>query len=159
MARRIGVEVDDVEGHLLRWEDLTGQEVTIRMEDGTEVQGHLKYPEEARGDDTEGHGWLKGGRIDLEVADTQAHLLTVANERGAPVYVRFPDGDEVKGHGVVVRVEDTTGDETEGHWVKIRGEDATSEDTEGHKMRAREDTTGDDVEGHRIVTPPQSDIP
>jgi hypothetical protein len=77
-------------------EDLTGQAVTVRMKDGTEVEGHMPYKrEDLAGDDTEGHVWK---RIDLEVDDTQANMLTAANERGEPVYVRFPDGVEVKGH-------------------------------------------------------------
>jgi hypothetical protein len=75
--------------------DLTGQEVTVRMDDGTEVQGHaLKYKEDMTGDDTEGHR----KRIDLEVDDTQANMLKAATDKGEPVYVRFPDGAEVTGH-------------------------------------------------------------
>jgi hypothetical protein len=99
--KRIRVEPDDTEGQIpFKREDLSGQEVTIRMEDGTEVQGHAfraKY-EHTKGDYTE----RLGGRynsIDVEVDDTQAHMLQAATERGEPVYVRFPNGEEVKGHG------------------------------------------------------------
>ena len=36
-ALEYGIELDDVEGHRVSgWEDMTGQEVTVRMDDGTE---------------------------------------------------------------------------------------------------------------------------
>jgi hypothetical protein len=49
--------MDDGKGHWVwRKESPTGQEVTIRMEDGTEVQGHVYKPriEDTGGEDTEG---------------------------------------------------------------------------------------------------------
>jgi hypothetical protein len=113
--RRIRIEPVDVEGDIpFKREDLSGQEVTIRMEDGTEVQGHAFRADykHTKGDYTE----RLGGRynsIDVEVDDTQANLLA-ATERGEPVYVRFPDGTEVRGHGLK-RGEDTTGEDVEGH--------------------------------------------
>jgi hypothetical protein len=62
------------------------------------VQGHLvRIKEDTTGEDTEGHG-LRARVIDLEVEDTQANMLRAATDRGEPVYVRFPDGAEVKGH-------------------------------------------------------------
>jgi hypothetical protein len=151
MPFRFRVELDDVEGHISRYkfEDLTGEAVTIRTESGDEVQGHagkLKFVDqsgqEVEGhvgrykfektdptqDDTEGHGF-KFKAIELEVDDAQAHLLQTAGDRGEPVYVRFPDGAEVTGHRI--------------RW----GEDTTGEDVEGHR-RSYEDQTGDDVEGH-----------
>jgi small nuclear ribonucleoprotein (snRNP)-like protein len=97
--RRIRIEPVDVERDIpFKREDLSGQEVTIRMEDGTEVQGHAFRAdyEHTKGDYTE----RLGGRynsIDVEVDETQANLLAAA-ERGEPVYVRFPDGTEVQGH-------------------------------------------------------------
>jgi hypothetical protein len=95
--KRIRIEPDDTEGHGFKFkEDLTGQAVTVRMEDGTEVEGHVFRREDLTGEDTKGHGLKRG--IDLEVDDTQAHLLAAVNERGEPVYVRFPDDDDVRGH-------------------------------------------------------------
>ena len=105
MPYRSGIELDDVEARY--GEDMTGQEVTVRLEDGTEVQGQLhKYREDMTGDDTEAHS----GRIDLEVDDAQADVLKAANDRGEPVYVRFPDGAEVRGHTYYL-----TGDDVEGY--------------------------------------------
>jgi hypothetical protein len=107
---------DDVEGHMpyRHAEDLSGQEVTIRMGDGTEVHGHgWKFPEDQRGDDIEGSGRYYG--IELEVDDTEANLLTAASDRGEPIHVRFPDGAEVRGHPFYKFREDTTGEDTEGH--------------------------------------------
>jgi hypothetical protein len=97
-------------------EDLSGQAVTVRMEDGTEVEGHVvRYgKEDLTGEDTAGHGIRIRG-IDLEVDDTRANLLAAANERGEPVYVRFPDGAEVKGHAMKIKGEDLTGEDTSGH--------------------------------------------
>ena len=114
-SKRIRIEPDDTEGQVpFKREDLSGQEVTIRMEDGTEVQGRAFRAdyEHTKGDYTE----RLGGRynsIDVEVEDTQANLLA-ATERGEPVYVRFPDGAEVSGHAFK-RSEDMTGEDTEGH--------------------------------------------
>jgi TATA-binding protein-associated factor Taf7 len=142
MPLKFRVEMDDVEGHMpLRFkEDMTGKEVTVRLEDGTEVRGHaLRFKEDTRGDDTEGHMPLR--HVELEVDDSQAHLLKTAGEKGEPIYVGFPDGAEVQGH-----------------YFRVK-EDTTGEDAEGHAYKFREDTKGDDVEGRRIVTPPQSDIP
>jgi hypothetical protein len=77
MPFKIKVEMEDAEGHALRVkEDLTGQAVIIRMEDGTEVQGHIyKRGEDMTGEDAEGHIYK---RIDLEVDDAQANLLRAA---------------------------------------------------------------------------------
>ena len=115
MPIRYKIEPDDTEGHAFKLrEDLTGQAVTIRMEDGTEVEGHVyKFKEDTTGDDTEGHAY-RAKYIDLEEDDTQATLLRAATNRGEPVYVRFPDGAEVKGHGFRFP-EDTKGEDTEGH--------------------------------------------
>jgi hypothetical protein len=97
--KRIRIEPDDTEGHVWKREDLTGQAVTVRMEDGTEVEGHaFKVKEDLTGEDAEGHLMKRG--IDLEVDDTQANLLRAANDRGEPVYVRFPDDADVQGHVV-----------------------------------------------------------
>ncbi len=100
MPARYGIQLDDVEGHMPAkyGEDLTGQEITVRMDDGTEVQGHgLRSFEDMTGEDTEGH---RVPRIELEVDDTQANLLRAATDKGEPVYVRFPEGAEVRGHGL-----------------------------------------------------------
>jgi hypothetical protein len=109
-SKRIGIEPDDTEGHIpFKREDLSGQEVTIRMEDGTEVQGRAfraKY-EHTKGDYTE----RLGGRyntIELEVDDTRANVLEAVTDRGEPIHIRFPDGAEVTGHALR-RGEDTTG--------------------------------------------------
>jgi len=119
MANKFRIEVEDVEGHTVRGkiEDMTGQPVTIRMEDGAEVQGHYKYREDMTGDDdVAGHSRL----IDLEVDDTQANMLAAANERGEPIYVRFPDGAEVTGHGTRWGFyEDATGEDAEGHGTRF----------------------------------------
>jgi hypothetical protein len=99
-SRRITIQPDDTEGHIpFKREDLSGQEVTVRLEDGSEVQGHafLAKSEHTKGDYTE----RLGGRsniIDLEVDDREADVLRAATDKGEPVYVRFPDGAEVKGH-------------------------------------------------------------
>jgi hypothetical protein len=100
MSLRYKIELDDVEGHKLRWgEDLTGQEVTIRTESDDEVEGHTARVEsvDMTGDDTEGHMPLRY-RVELEVDDAQAHLLQMASDKGEPIHVRFPDDAEVKGH-------------------------------------------------------------
>jgi hypothetical protein len=94
MPFKIKVEMEDAEGHALRVkEDLTGQAVIIRMEDGTEVQGHIfKRGEDLTGEEAEGHAFrvrsedMTGEdaeghiykRIDLEVDDAQANLLRAA---------------------------------------------------------------------------------
>jgi hypothetical protein len=108
--KRIRIEPDDTEGHIpFKREALSGQEVTIRMEDSTEVQGRAfraKY-EHTKGDYTE----RLGGRynsIELEVDDTRADMLKAATDRGEPIHIRFPDGAEVTGHALR-RGEDTTG--------------------------------------------------
>jgi hypothetical protein len=108
--KRIRLEPDDTGGHIpFKREDLSGQEVTIRMEDGTEVQGHAfraQY-EHTKGDYTE----RLGGRynsIELEVDDTRANMLKAATDRGEPIHIRFPDGAVVTGHAPR-RGEDTTG--------------------------------------------------
>jgi hypothetical protein len=112
---RISIEPDDAAGHVpfKREDDLSGQEVTIRMEDGTEVQGRAfraKY-EHTKGDYTERLGG-RYNRIEVEVDDAQADLLKAASDRGEPIHVRFPDGAEVTGHRWK---SDTTGEDTEGH--------------------------------------------
>jgi hypothetical protein len=57
--KRISIEPDDVEGHVFKaeFEDLSGREVTVRLEDGTEVQGHVYRlgKEDMTGDDVEDH--------------------------------------------------------------------------------------------------------
>ncbi|MFN2489876.1 MAG: hypothetical protein ABR529_09100 [Actinomycetota bacterium] len=74
------------------YENFQGKDVTVRLEDGTEVQGHVgKW-----GEDTEGHAGKWG--IELEVFDTEANMLQAATDRGESVYVRLPDEAEVKGH-------------------------------------------------------------
>jgi hypothetical protein len=139
---RISIEPDDPAGHVpFKREDLGGQEVTIRLEDGTEVQGRAfraKY-EHSKGDYTERLGG-RYNRIEVEVDDTQANLLKAASDRGEPIHVRFPDGAEVTGHRLRV------------------GEDATGEEIEGHGKKMHEDTTGDGTEGHGIVSSPPSNI-
>jgi hypothetical protein len=147
VRRRISFEPEDVEGHGGRWTEETapekGQEATIRLQDGAEVQGHLYFErEDMSGEDVEGH--LRR-RIELEVDDTAANMLRAATDRGEPVYVRFPDGAEVQGHVTP----------QEGRGMRIPPQ--ADEDTEGHRAR-RQGATGDDVEGHRI-TPPQPNIP
>ncbi|MFN2489373.1 MAG: hypothetical protein ABR529_06500 [Actinomycetota bacterium] len=67
------------------------------MEDGTEVEGHIRR-EDQTGEDTEGHV-IRVRYVDQSGDDTQANLLRAATDKGEPVYVRFPDGAEVKGHG------------------------------------------------------------
>jgi hypothetical protein len=111
--KRIRIEPDDTESHIpFKREDLSGQEVTIRMEDGTEVKGHAfraKY-EHSKGDYTE----RLGGRynsIELEVDDTGANMLKAATDRGEPIHIRFPDGGEVTGH-VLRRGEELPVDDT-----------------------------------------------
>jgi hypothetical protein len=116
-GKKITIMPDDTEGHGYRWEDLTGQEVTVRLEDGTEVEGHLyrgkidmtgedteghgRKNEDMTGDDTEGH--RRRHALDLEVDDTAANLLRAATDRGEPVHVRFPDEDDVQGHRASVK--------------------------------------------------------
>jgi hypothetical protein len=108
--KRITIQPDDIEGHIpFKREDLSGQEVTVRLEDGSEVQGHafLARHEHTKGDYTE----RLGGRynsIELEVDDTRANMLKAATDRGEPIHIRFPDGAEVTGHALR-RGEDTTG--------------------------------------------------
>jgi hypothetical protein len=98
--KRITIQPDDTEGHIpFKREDLSGQEVTVRVEDGSEVQGHafLARHEHTKGDYTE----RLGGRsniIELEVGDSEADVLRAVTDKGEPLYVRFPDGAEVKGH-------------------------------------------------------------
>jgi hypothetical protein len=146
--------MDDVEGHGSRYnfEDLRGEAVTIRTESSDEVQGHIsrvkfvdQTGQEVEGhsarwkyekidptqDDTEGHA-SRIKYVELEVDDAQAHLLQTANDRGEPVYVRFPDGAEVTGHRF--------------KWPVYMDPDA---EVEGHRSRRGEDLTGDDVEGHK----------
>jgi hypothetical protein len=95
---------------------MLGQEVTVRMDDGTQVQGHISRVRfeditgrdtkdqggrirfektDPFGDYTEGHGFK---RIELEVDDAQAKLLSAASDRGEPVYVRFSDENDVQTH-------------------------------------------------------------
>ncbi|MFN2488510.1 MAG: hypothetical protein ABR529_01970 [Actinomycetota bacterium] len=166
MPYRYGIELDDVEGHMpFRYEDLSGREVTIRLEDGTEVRGHGYYRggEDTRGEDTEGHAYKWNG-IELEVDDTQANLLRAASDRGEPVYVRFPDGAEVKGHGY--RLPPKEGEtpeqvaEVKGHGFRLPPKEAEkperAAEVSGHGGRWTEDAKeGDadkeeqeDAEGH-----------
>jgi hypothetical protein len=93
-----------------------GQEVTVRMDDGTQVQGHISRirfeditgsdtkdqagrirfeKTDPAGDDTEGHSFK---RIELEIDDGLAKLLRAASDRGEPVYVRFSDENDVQTH-------------------------------------------------------------
>jgi small nuclear ribonucleoprotein (snRNP)-like protein len=106
----------DVEGHRYKtWEDMQGQEVTVRVNDGTEVQGHISRIrfENMTGSDTKGQArrirfepmdtsgedsGCQGKRIELKVGDAQAKLLRAATDRGESVYVRFSDEDDVRGH-------------------------------------------------------------
>jgi hypothetical protein len=108
--KRIRIEPDDTEGPIpFKREDLSGQEVTIRMEDGTEVEGRAfraKY-EHTKGDYTE-HLGGRYSSIEVEVDDTRANMLKGATDRGEPIHIRFPDGAEVTGHAPR-RGEDTTG--------------------------------------------------
>jgi hypothetical protein len=120
MGYRIKVELEDVEGHGFRYsgEDLTGQGATIRLQGGTEVQGHvIKRGEDLTGEEAEGHALRVRGedmtgedteghlfkRIDLEVDDAQANLLRAATDKGELIYVRFPDGAEIQGHAYRVK--------------------------------------------------------
>jgi hypothetical protein len=109
-------EPEDVAGHRYKsWEDMQGQEVTVRVDDGTEVQGHISRIrfENMTGSDTKGQArrirfeqmdpsgedtGCQGKRIELKVGDAQAKLLRAATDRGECVYVRFSDEDDVRGH-------------------------------------------------------------
>lgn len=116
VSPRYKIEPEDVEGHRYKsWEDMQGQEVTVRVDDGTEVRGHISRVrlENMTGSDTEGQArrirfeqispsgedtGCQGKRIELKVGDAQAKLLRAATDRGEPVYVRFLDEDDVRGH-------------------------------------------------------------
>jgi hypothetical protein len=121
VSLRYKIEPGDVEGHRYKtWEDMQGQEVTVRVNDGTEVQGHISRirfenmtgsgtkdqarrirfePMDPSGEDT----GCQGKRIELKVGDAQAKLLRAATDRGESVYVRFSDEDDVRGHLYRVR--------------------------------------------------------
>jgi hypothetical protein len=92
---------------------MQGQEVTVRVDDGTEVQGHISRIrfENMTGSDAKGQArrieqmgpsgedtGYQGKRIELEVGDAQARLLRAATDRGERVYVRFSDEVDVRGH-------------------------------------------------------------
>jgi hypothetical protein len=115
VSLRYKIEPGDVEGHRYKtWEDMQGQ-VTVRVNDGTEVQGHISRIrfESVTGSDTKGQArrirfepmdpsgedtGCQGKRIELKVGDAQAKLLRAATDRGESVYVRFSDEDDVRGH-------------------------------------------------------------
>jgi hypothetical protein len=114
---RYKIEPGDVEGHRHNgWEDMPGRDVSVRMDDGTEVQGRINgvrfedvdgsdtngqagrlgfEKTDPSGGDTEGHGFK---HIELEVDDALAKLVRAASDRGEPVYVRFSDENDVQGH-------------------------------------------------------------
>jgi hypothetical protein len=95
---------------------MQGQEVTVRIDDGPQVQGHIRRIrfEDITGSDTKGQGgrpriekthpcgdYTEGHgfkRIELEVDDAQAKLLRVAADGGDPIYVRFSDEDGARTH-------------------------------------------------------------
>jgi hypothetical protein len=111
------IEPEDVEDRRYKcWEEMQGQEVTVRIDDGTDVQGHIssirfedmtnsdtkgragriRFEQTSPpGDDTEGHGFKP---IELEVDHAQASLLRAATDRGEAVYVRFSDENDVQSH-------------------------------------------------------------
>jgi hypothetical protein len=67
------------------WEDMLGQEVTVRMDDGTQVQGHISRVrfEDITGRDTKD----QGGRIRFEKTDpfgdyTEGQWLQAHRARG-----------------------------------------------------------------------------
>jgi hypothetical protein len=119
---RYKMEPGDVPGHRHKgWKDMRGQEVTVRLDDGTEAQGHISRIrfEVMTGSDTkscarrmrfeksgpsgkvtEGHG-LK--RMELEVDDAQAKLLRAAADGGISIYIRLTAEDEVQGGPYMVR--------------------------------------------------------
>ncbi|MBA2313004.1 MAG: hypothetical protein H0V97_09435 [Actinobacteria bacterium] len=117
MGFRMGIELsDDVSGHGYKWEDMTGEAVTVKLEDsGDEVQGHGYKWENMTGDDVEGHGykWLR-----LDIDDTQAHGYKWEDMTGKPVTIRATDsGDEIQGH--VRRIQTPSGeDDVSGHGYK-----------------------------------------
>jgi hypothetical protein len=94
MPDRFRIKLDeDVEGHMrFKRDDLTGQDATVRLEDGTEVEGHVYVGKDP--DDTEGHG---GTVWEIEMDDTYGDLLRAATDRGDPIHIRF-DGADVEGH-------------------------------------------------------------
>jgi hypothetical protein len=122
LALRYKIEPGDVEGHRDKgWEAMQGQEVTVRMDGGTEVRGHIsrirfedmtgsdtkgyasriRFEETDHSDDeAKGHGFK---RIELEIDDAQAKLLRVAVDRGQPIYIRFSAEDEVQSHPLRVK--------------------------------------------------------
>jgi hypothetical protein len=118
---RYKMEPGDVRGHRHKgWKDMQGQEVTVRLDDGTEARGHIsrirfevmtgsdtkscarrmRFEKSGPGKDTEGHG---PKRIELEVDDAQAKLLRAATDRGISIYIRLTAEDEVQGHPYMVR--------------------------------------------------------
>jgi hypothetical protein len=118
------MEQKGVRGHGHKgWEDMQGEEVIVRLVDGTEARGHISRVrfegmtrsdtrgyarrmrfERGKGDpsgkDTEGHG-LK--RIELEVDDAQSKLLRAAADGGISIYIRLTAEDEVQGYPYRVR--------------------------------------------------------
>jgi hypothetical protein len=114
---RYKIEPGDVEGHRDKgWEDMQGQEVTVRMDGGPEVRGHIRRIrfEDMTGSDTKGHasrirfektdpsgGGTEGHgfkHIELEIDDALVKLVRAVTDRGQPVYVRFSDEYDVRGY-------------------------------------------------------------
>ena len=97
--RYIQVESEDLEAaHAVRFrgEHLADElPLTIRMKDGSEVEGrwYERREEETRDEADRWDG------IELEIDDPRADLL----EDGQPVSVRFPDATEIHGSAVYVR--------------------------------------------------------
>jgi hypothetical protein len=93
--------------------------VTIRTESGDEVQGHSarwKFEDtHPTQDDTQ------GPREQVQRYRARGRVPRPTSSRppvtgGEPVYVRFPDGAEVRGHRYRWG-EDTTGEDVEGHRI------------------------------------------
>lgn len=116
-ALRYEIEQEDVERHRDKgWEDMQGQEVTVRIDGGIEVQGHISRIrfEDRAGSDTKGlpgrirfektdssHPEAEGHsfkRIELGVDGALGKLLRAASDKGEPVYLRFSDEDDIQGH-------------------------------------------------------------
>jgi hypothetical protein len=101
---RVTVQMTDVEGHIVYYtggEVLANQEVTVRLEDGAEIRGnvHKVGRVDPRGESL-GRDWGRYGAIELEVDDSQGHLLTRPAKKRVPLYVRLPDGAQIRGHSV-----------------------------------------------------------
>ncbi len=113
MGFKMGIELsDDVTGHGYKWEDLTGEPLTLTIGDsGEDVKGHGYKWEDMTGEDVEAHGY-KWIRVDVD--DTEGHGYKWEDLTGEAVKLKLSGGTEVEGH--VRRVE--TDDDTKGHGYK-----------------------------------------